>query len=348
MESIKLIFRRPLYYSKFKCSANKCKDNCCIGWEIDIDPYTLKKYMNTNGEFGKRLKENISNSSFILNQEERCPFLNSKNLCDVYTELGEDSLCQICTDHPRFYEWFGNIKEGGIGLCCEVSAKLIMSEDFSLTESIILEDESDYPNELLFNFLNDARQIIIKHLSTDHNFMNLIGCLISFTEKLQSCIDNEIYTTPKWESVIVLQYPDIKLILSLFTELEPINEDWIPYIHNSMKLADNFNGYRIEDEVYLRRIAIYFIYRYFLKGVFDGEILSKVKLSILSTWVIAYLWKCNAHSNFENMVEIAKDYSKEIEYCTENLEALYDAFYTKEFLSSNSLLGLFSLNNNNQ
>ena len=115
-----------------------------------------------------------------------------------------------------------------------------------------------------------------------------------------------------------------------------------------MKLADNFNGYRIEDEVYLRRIAIYFIYRYFLKGVFDGEILSKVKLSILSTWVIAYLWKCNAHSNFENMVEIAKDYSKEIEYCTENLETLYDAFYTEEFLSSNSLLGLFSLNNNNQ
>lgn len=27
----------PKYYKDFKCTAESCSDNCCIGWEIDID-----------------------------------------------------------------------------------------------------------------------------------------------------------------------------------------------------------------------------------------------------------------------------------------------------------------------
>lgn len=217
-----MIFRTPLYYNKFKCLADKCNDNCCIGWEIDIDSYTFEKYMKVDGDFGKRLKENISNNSFILTEKERCPFLNSKNLCDIYTKLGEDNLCQICTDHPRYYEWFGNIKEGGIGLCCEASAKLIMLEDFTLTESIILEDNNEYLDELLFDFLNNARQIIIEHLKTDYNFSHLISCLISFAEELQFHVDNEDYTIPEWKNSVVSQSPNIERILNLLIKLEPI------------------------------------------------------------------------------------------------------------------------------
>ena len=31
----------PSYYKKFKCIADKCHHNCCIGWEIDIDDEAL-------------------------------------------------------------------------------------------------------------------------------------------------------------------------------------------------------------------------------------------------------------------------------------------------------------------
>ena len=34
----------PKYYGSFKCIADKCEHSCCIGWEIDIDDTTLKKY----------------------------------------------------------------------------------------------------------------------------------------------------------------------------------------------------------------------------------------------------------------------------------------------------------------
>ena len=36
----------PEYFTKFKCRADKCLDNCCVGWEIDIDQDTLQKYKN--------------------------------------------------------------------------------------------------------------------------------------------------------------------------------------------------------------------------------------------------------------------------------------------------------------
>ena len=49
----------PDYYDKFRCIASKCKHNCCIGWEIDIDENTLSYYNSVTGDFSKRLKDNI-------------------------------------------------------------------------------------------------------------------------------------------------------------------------------------------------------------------------------------------------------------------------------------------------
>ena len=29
--------RRPAYYKAFRCIGSDCTENCCIGWEIDVD-----------------------------------------------------------------------------------------------------------------------------------------------------------------------------------------------------------------------------------------------------------------------------------------------------------------------
>ena len=46
----------PDYYPLFRCIAGKCRHNCCIGWEIDIDPDTHDFYKSVGGEFGGRRK----------------------------------------------------------------------------------------------------------------------------------------------------------------------------------------------------------------------------------------------------------------------------------------------------
>ena len=51
---------KPFYYDDFKCTANKCIDNCCSNWKIEIDEKTYKKYKKLKGEWGKKINSNIS------------------------------------------------------------------------------------------------------------------------------------------------------------------------------------------------------------------------------------------------------------------------------------------------
>ena len=184
-----MIFCTPSYYDKFRCIADKCSDNCCIGWEIDIDEDTAQKYSLVEGEFGKRLSSSISDgnpTSFILAENERCPFLNENNLCDIILTLGENALCDICTNHPRYYEWFGDIKEGGIGLSCEEAARIILTEEFSLAEKEIPDEDTFLPDDDTYGFLFSAREKIITYLQDrEIPLENALCDIIRYADKLQ-------------------------------------------------------------------------------------------------------------------------------------------------------------------
>jgi lysine-N-methylase len=158
----------PNYYKKFSCIADKCKHSCCIGWEIDIDDETFEQYKNNNTEFGRKLNDNIiindDCACFKLTDNDRCPFLNDNNLCEIILNVGDSALCQICSDHPRFRNYYGNRVEIGLGLTCEEAARIIINENenFELIEidknqeiGNIHEDEIEF-----FNIRNQIFEII--------------------------------------------------------------------------------------------------------------------------------------------------------------------------------------------
>ena len=125
----------PDYYFDFRCLAGACGHTCCEGWEIDIDEDTLKKYESVSGEFGRFLRESVSLSPaphFRLMPGERCPFLTESRLCGIILQKGEDYLCQICRDHPRFRSFWSDRIEMGLGLACEEAARLILTSDHPL------------------------------------------------------------------------------------------------------------------------------------------------------------------------------------------------------------------------
>lgn len=112
----------PTYYPEFECIAERCQHSCCVGWEIDIDDATQQKYRAVSGDMGERLRAGIAEDEqgahFRLDEQERCPFLNQQGLCELILQLGKDSLCQICADHPRFRTFYSDRTESGLGLCC--------------------------------------------------------------------------------------------------------------------------------------------------------------------------------------------------------------------------------------
>ena len=107
-----MVFRVPSYYKNFRCIADKCPDNCCRGWEIDIDEDTLDYYKDLKGPMAEKIRASISeDGSFVLNEEGWCPLLNEKGLCEVCLTLGEDSLSEVCTEYPRFTTEYPKTRE---------------------------------------------------------------------------------------------------------------------------------------------------------------------------------------------------------------------------------------------
>lgn len=172
---------KPNYYDKFKCTANECKDSCCVGWGVFIDKKSYNKYKKVHGEFGKFLDTNISknrinNSDLNYGKMKlisgRCPFLNDESLCNIYINLGENSLCNTCKTYPRLINKYGDICEKNLTLSCPIVARLMINiKDkigFELNNEVIDETEQAYIKNTsnlegkLYDFLWEVRSFFIE------------------------------------------------------------------------------------------------------------------------------------------------------------------------------------------
>ena len=147
----------PPYYREFKCKAGDCRDSCCIGWELDIDESSYQRYLGEAGPFGERLRahmEDIREDGEVFHtfrrDGQRCPFLNERNLCDICLELGEEALCVVCTEYPRYTITFNGRTERTLTLSCEEAARLTfdMGEPLRLVPLDSSEEEAS-TNDIL-------------------------------------------------------------------------------------------------------------------------------------------------------------------------------------------------------
>jgi len=114
----------PSYYRDFRCKAGSCIHTCCAGWEIGIDEASMERFNKYPD-----ITDKIADGGFILRRDGRCPFLRDDNLCDMIIEHGEDFICDICKEHPRFYNGAGDHVEAGLGLVCEEACRLVLGMD---------------------------------------------------------------------------------------------------------------------------------------------------------------------------------------------------------------------------
>lgn len=324
----------PDYCRKFRCIADKCLDNCCNGWGIYIDDETLEAYRNTEGDFGERLKNNIDfeKKCFMNNGSGRCPFLNRQNLCDIIIKLGEDKLCSICKRHPRYFEWFSDYIEGGIGLSCEEAARLILGADgfglYSCEAPAELCAESDTEpqyDELYFKFLSGARKKMIELLLDENVPLDTsLGMLTAYAEELQERTDR----------YLIGDVPDIKetdksldtrRALRIMRNAVPADEAQRKYLSELCAFFKGKNDpetIHSENEKELRNTAVYFTWRYLMKSVFSGNVYPRIMFAVFGTKIINamfnYEMRLGEHLGFEQKCAIAKLFSKLIEYNEDN------------------------------
>lgn len=347
-------YHKPSFFDQFKCIGSACTDTCCAGWEIEVDETTAQGYLAEKGAFGDRLRREIGSEPgeyFFKLKNNRCPFLNKENLCDIFINLGEDRLCDICREHPRFYNWFGDYTEVGLGLCCEEAERLLFSDSKPLTfveevhtdASDLLDDESEECEQML-----EERKAIFSILQKRKK--NIGARLKRLLLQLPYADEMLLLTVPilEWddpESIPKLDYKakpstntlksSALFLIRFFGGMESLDETWPSMMkeleQNIDKLVDtdNTNAFlkfmKSENRLYeYEHIAVYMIYRYYPEILLDGQAEAKILFAAAS---ICLLFLMDLHSFQKNTaytqqdrIELVRRFSKEIEYCPENME----------------------------
>lgn len=170
-------------------------------------------------------------------------------------------------------------------------------------------------------FLLQEKKIIAYLMNENIPLKNALSDISRYANALQNALDNEDFSLPEIKSFGEEFSPDIKKGLDFLLTLEQLSPEWEPYIVSMKESITDEKIFVPKTEKYLRNIAVYFIWRYFLKSVYDGEIILKINLMATSVCLLSFLFSKSDFS-LENCSLIAKNFSKEIEYSDENVEAL--------------------------
>lgn len=279
-------------YSEFKCKADKCKHSCCKGWEIDIDEDTFGFYKSLDTEFGNEIRQNIhegEDTYFKLTDDKRCPFLKDSGLCKLIEELGEDSLCDICRLHPRFFEDINDYSLAGVGLSCEKSTELLFEKkslNFIICES-----------QKIISFMELLEMLKID-ISQDH--LNLKNIFPEYLDesKIEKILDIFYITEPidaNWKN-------EVLMIKGMFKD----------YLHD----LNNPNYLNNEEVAKYELIYQYILFRQ-LELTKDYGIKKIIDYAIVSTIFIMLYAK-----SFNDDIEAVRRWSEQIEYNEDNIEII--------------------------
>ncbi len=222
----------PSYYRDFKCKAGECHHTCCAGWVIGIDECSLKRF-----EKDPDVKSKISDGCFVLREDGRCPFLRDDDLCELIVKNGEEYLCDICREHPRFYNDCEDHIEAGVGMVCEMAAELILGAEYG------------------FELLGED------------------GSKITLPSDVTAILDKSIPLTETLARLSGGRRANTKLRAEIFAEMEVMDPKWLELLMGVIgdPAKPEEEDAEINGSIKYRNFAAYLLYRYNGAGRFAAE-----------------------------------------------------------------------------
>ena len=336
-----MLTRMPDYYEKFHCLAGACPHTCCEKWEVVIDEETACRYFAVPGPLGEKLRAVLQadeEGAFCFPLDGgRCPFLDGENLCEIHRKLGEDATSVTCREHPRFIEDYGPFQEITLSASCPAAGALLLGSEAPLT---FAELETAEPGEAGDEWLaallplRDRMLDILAERSIPlrrrlRDFLLLAReAQLTLEEEREADLPAlaESWQAPRdWQAA-----GEGRLVshgLRFLGTLEILDGDWPELLEQARTAAPV-----PQSEALLERIAVYFTFRYLLKTVNDGDLLSRAQLVAFAVLAVERL------AAVCSLPEALRRFSCEIEHSGENLEALLWAFQWEEELSCGALL----------
>ncbi len=251
-------------------------------------------------------------------------------LCRIQAEQGEQALCETCRDFPRLTHDYGAFVEQGLELSCPEAARLILNAPGARWVAESLPDgDAEYDREAMMILLQGRREAL--DILSDGRFTpaEALPLLLIHGYRVQQRLDGGEEEAFDPESALEMARElacdgDAEVLTDFFMELEVLTPQWKKILSSGWK--------RQELPQQCRAMARYFVERYYLQAVSDYDLVSRVKLTVISCLLVSGL-----EGEFW---QIAQLYSKEIENNAENVDAILDGAYMSPALTDARLLGL--------
>jgi lysine-N-methylase len=135
------------YLTRFRCAGSACEDDCCHGWQVQVDrPHyeLLERAMSGTPAARAEFEGAVTLEPAPSRTEARhgriglkvlvdgcpCPFLDGQKLCSVQGRYGEQVLPQTCSTYPRSIHLNGaGLEVWGTLSCPEVARQCLLPDD---------------------------------------------------------------------------------------------------------------------------------------------------------------------------------------------------------------------------
>lgn len=320
----------PEYYEKFQCLAAQCPDSCCKEWEVDIDPVTAEAYRRLPGPLGDRLRQVMTDYDggvCMRIEDGRCPMWRDDSLCRIQAELGHDALCHICRTYPRLRQDYGDFVQLGLELSCPEAARLIFAGGDLLYRQEA-GGEANYDAECMAILSESRAQLLRFWQQTQLPLGQALAVTLLYAHGVQDALDGGEAEALDAQFCLAQAKSfagesSVTALYEFFRQLEILTPRWGQAL-NDLSPAPVLSRQ-------LQPLAVYFIRRYWLEAVWDLDLVCRVKFLCAACLIIA--------AAALPPMEAAQLFSKEIENCDDNLDAILDAAYTHPAFTDAGLLG---------
>ena len=335
-EAARIILRKAENTTFNLSEEDKCENEIKEELEDDLS-LSCENINSSNCDLCKssNLKNSENSKCFNLSESENRECFDLKNSED--SECNNSEVESFTEDEDYFDEGIDAEVLSEFLECRNIVFNIIERNDLDLgtKAALALEFVKEVQNKIDLGDMDEIPELMEEY--RDENFINtLLKELESFKGK---------------ESI---KYKNLCEYLNVYKKIKHINSNDPLGLEKALKCFEGneefylrkhkeFNEYYKENLYKFKNILVYFIFRYFMKAIFDYDVSAKIKLAIISTLMIKELAvvrfiENNNEFTEEDMVEVSRIYSKDIEHSDENIENLQEIFETEEIFEVNEIL----------
>lgn len=319
--------------------------------------------LNENGRCAFLNEDNLCEMVIKLGENSLC------SLCDNYPRVG--------VEYGNLREMGLSLSCPEVSKLVLSSAKPIRFGEWYQKEEC---NGVDYSADPLFETLSDARDVLFGILQNrELTISDRASLYVMYAAAIQNVLDleatpdvmidemeiiierfsDEEYLNKALNAIVGADFDETaaysRRIFEIVAGLEIINDKWCGIFSVAKKMLEtcdvaqyqklhyDFAEYYKDSEYVFEHLIVYYVYRYFLKMIFDGDVFSKAVMSVVAAVVIRELdvaiWQQNGGNlSLEDQINIFYLYSKEIEHCEENMAKLADVIWEEDIFQPKSVI----------